>query len=60
MTVSDLIANARVCAQDALTLLDAADKLIDPAQKADVLASATGLLHVGSEEANRAKRQLTK
>ncbi len=59
MNSPELIDNALECARDAIVLLEAAQK-IGPDEKSSLLNRACALLHVGSEEARRAKDDLPK
>lgn len=55
MTYTELIQNARECAQDAILWLDIAEKLTDLTQRQNACASAYGNLKTGAEEASRAR-----
>lgn len=48
------IQNARSCAKDAITLLDAAEKIEDAHALKELLAKATAFLHVAEAEARMA------
>jgi SHS2 domain-containing protein len=57
MTLEELINNARVCAADAIVLLDSVEKLSDPTLKANTLLAACSMFKVGSDEARLASTE---